>query len=168
MGFKKRGQLQLSFGMIFSIILIIIFISVAFYAVVKLLEFQRSVQVASFLNNIEADIDSVWKSGGSQQRTYPLPSRIKKVCFVDYLGTKNEKIYEEGIWEELRNFFYETENMFFYPANSAGKIKARAVKNINLEKITNEENPFCIENTEGKVTMKISMDVGESLVTISK
>jgi hypothetical protein len=167
-GFSKRAQMQLSFGMIFSIILIILFVSFAFYAIMKLLDYQNSIKVAKFIENFEKDIDRIWKSGGSQQRSYVLPSKIEKICFIDYLESKNEEASDSGVWKELENFFYEKENLFFYPANSAKEIKARVVRNIDLGKITSEKNPFCIKNIDGKVSMTIKMSPEESLVTISE
>ena len=169
-GFPKsrRSQMQLSFGMIFSIILIIIFISFAFYAITKLLEWQRIQKVTSFINDFERDIDRMWKAGGSQEVSYVLPSRIKKVCFIDYLGDKKEGRDDEGVWREMDSFFNEKENMFFYPENSGGKIKARFIRNIDLKKITSEKNPFCFKNSEGKLKMRIKMSPEESLVTISE
>ena len=45
---KKNGQATISFGMVFSIIMIIIFISFAFYAIQKFLDLQNSAQVGKF------------------------------------------------------------------------------------------------------------------------
>ena len=74
--FRKRGQMKLSFGMIFSIILIIVFISFAFYAIQKILEMQELMKVGKFKDNLEADIDSAWKgSQRSQEVEYILPKK---------------------------------------------------------------------------------------------
>ena len=65
----KRGQMKLSFGMIFSIILIIIFISFAFYAIQKFLSIQNSVQVGKFVNEFQQNVDKIWKgSQGSEKK----------------------------------------------------------------------------------------------------
>jgi len=41
---EKRGQLKLSFGMIFSIILIIVFLGFAFFGIQKFMDYQKSIQ----------------------------------------------------------------------------------------------------------------------------
>ncbi|GAH39661.1 unnamed protein product, partial [marine sediment metagenome] len=82
---KKRGQLKLSFGMIFSIILIIIFIAFAFFAVKKFLNIGTSAQIGKFKNDLQSDIDRIWRgSQGSEEQEYFLPSKVKYVCFVNY------------------------------------------------------------------------------------
>ncbi len=164
---KKRGQMKLSFGMIFSIILIIIFISFAFYAIQKFLNIQNSVQVGKFVNDIQSNIDKIWSgSQGSEEKEYFLPKKIESVCFIDY--SSKEKGINQKPYKELEQFYYENENMFFYPGGSAEGIDARDIKNIDLKKITKNENPFCIKNIKGKINLVIKKDFGEVLVTIGK
>ena len=52
---KKRGQMQMSFGMIFSIILIIVFISFAFYVIKKVLDAQRKAEIGLFIEKSNPD-----------------------------------------------------------------------------------------------------------------
>ena len=59
---SRSGQLEISFGMIFSIILIIIFIAAGFYAITKLLALQRTIQIESFLKDFQDDVDKMWAS----------------------------------------------------------------------------------------------------------
>src|SRR3989344_2711893 len=80
----KRGQLNLSFGMIFSIFTIILFISVAFYAIEKFLTLQSATQAAKFASDLQNDVNNVWKSSQSSDKIeYFLPSKVKLVCFAD-------------------------------------------------------------------------------------
>ena len=81
---KKRGQMKLSFGMIFSIILIIIFIAFAFFAINKFISTQRTIQYHQFLEEFQKDVDGMWKGQqSSQEVSYNLPSSIKQVCFTN-------------------------------------------------------------------------------------
>lgn len=159
--------MKLSFGMIFSIILIIIFISFAFYAINKFLDIQSSIQVGKFSNDFQNNIDKIWRgSQGSEEKEYFLPKKIIYVCFVDYSsGKKGEK---QDLYREIEQLYYGNENMFFYPIGSAQGLNAREIKNIDLENITKNKNPFCIENINGKVNFIIKKDFGEVLVTIEK
>ena len=159
--------MKLSFGMIFSIILIIVFISFAFFAIQKFLDIQNSVQVGKFTNDFQLNIDKIWKgSQGSEEKEYFLPKKITYVCFVDYSSDKKGE--KQDLYRELEQLYYENENMFFYPVGSAQGLDAREIKHIDLEKITENENPFCIENIDGKVNLIIKKDFGEVLVTIGK
>ena len=59
----KNAQVKISFGMIVSIILIIAFISIAFYVIGKFLGLQKQIQTGQFLDDLQFDIDKIWKSG---------------------------------------------------------------------------------------------------------
>ena len=166
---QTRGQMKLSFGMIFSIILIITFIAFAFYAIQKFLDIQNAAQVAKFANDLQFDIDKIWKgSQGSQKKEYFLPSKIKYVCFIDYDPLSSKKGPNENFYDELKQLFYETENLFFYPLGSDQGLGAKEIKHIDLEKTTENENPFCTKNIKGKVSIIIKKDFNEALVTLSK
>lgn len=141
---KKRAQFNLSAGMIFSIILIIAFVAFAFYIIPKFLDLQRTSQVGMFLEDLQEDIDKMWQGAqGSQQVTYNLPSKIEKVCFND-----------------------ESE-VFFEPFGSSDNdLNYQEVKHFDFEATTDVENPFCIENTNGKIKMVIKKDFGDTLVRV--
>ena len=76
--------MKLSFGMIFSIILIIFFIALAFYVIPKFLDWQDSAKVGIFINELQTDVEKMWKADqGSQELEYSLPTEMEEVCFRD-------------------------------------------------------------------------------------
>ena len=140
---KKRGQMKISFGMIFSIILIIIFVSFAFFAVKKFMGIQDAMKIGQFEDRLQSDIDKLWRgSQGSQEVEYFLPSKIESVCFVD---------------DDYENLVFHSESF----------IEGKKIDNIDIEKIT-EEGDFCIDVIKGKIKMTIKKDYGEALVIISE
>jgi hypothetical protein len=162
-----RGQINMSFGMIFSIILIVVFIAFAFYAIGKFLDIQKSAKTGLFIQSLESDIDKMWKSTeGSQTMEYSLPGSIDYVCFADFSSQK------KGQWQDfynsLRTVHFEDENMFFYPVGSAGGIDSKKIDNINLDEMTKNENPYCIKNSDGKVSLTVKKGFDEALVTITR
>ncbi|MFH1608232.1 MAG: hypothetical protein ABIA78_03795 [archaeon] len=162
---SKRSQMKLSFGMIFSIILIVFFLVFAFYAIMKLLEVQDSIKVGKFLDKIQSDVDKMWKgSQGSQEEPYSLPEKIEYVCFGDY--SSSSKGENRNFYETLKQAYYSDENLFFYPIGSAGDLGSKKVNHIDLDKMTERDNPFCIKNY-GKVKLTIKKGFNENLVTIS-
>ncbi len=139
---SKTGQMKLSFGMIFSIILIIVFLVFAFYAVKKFLAMQSTIQIEKFAEDLQSDIDRAWKSTQSNKtEEYILPKKIDSVCFRDN----------------------EYENLIFRPPRIA---EGKMIEHLDIGKITKEENPFCIDNSKGKIRIKLKKDYGEILVTI--
>lgn len=164
---RKTGDMKISFGMIFSIILIVIFISFAFYAIQKFLGIQRSAQIGKFTDDLQNDIDKIWRgSEGSQEQEYFLPTSIKYVCITDYNSTKRGE--NRDFYDELDQNFYETENLFFHPIGSAEGFDSISIKHIDLMGTTIAENPLCFKNLNGKISLSIKKDFGEASVTISK
>ena len=139
---SKRGQVKLSFGMIFSIILIIIFLAFAFYAIKIFLGIQDSTQTKKFINDLKSDIDRVWKSTeSSEEKEYSLPKKIDAVCFTD---------------DDYENLYFQADKYF----------EGGQIEHIDILEITSSEDPYCIENTDGKIKLTLIKDIGEALVTI--
>lgn len=164
----KRGQIKLSFGMIFSIIMIIIFIVFAFYAIRTFFGLQQTAQTGKFLNDFRSDIDTIWKSTeGSQEVSYSLSNKISHVCFADFEFNPSARGPRETIYSEIRFAHTSNENLVFYPLGFSNP-EAVEIKKIDLLEITNEENPFCIENEDGTLNMVLTKDFGEPLVKIER
>jgi hypothetical protein len=162
---NKRGQMELSFGMIFSIILVVLFISFATYVIITFLSFLDDVKTKQFQQEVQDSIDDIWNSPqGSKQVSYSLPTSIKKICFFD------KKQDAKGLDKDLYNLFLGLnvkENLMFYPENSGNGKNGIFLDHLNLENITSKNNPNCFENNKGKITINLKMNYGENLVTIS-
>ncbi len=163
----RKAQINLSFGMIFSIILIIIFLAFAFYAISKFLNIQKAAKTAQFVDAFRADVGRMWKSSsGSQRIEYKLPGSVEYVCLADFssqnTGTKRE------IYDTLRTVYFNDENLFFYPVGSGGAVDSARIDNINLPVITAGENPYCINNVDGKISLTIKKGLNDALVTVTK
>jgi len=164
---RKRGDIKISFGMIFSIILIVIFISFASYAIMKFLGLQNAAQVGKFTDDLQNDIDKIWRgTQGSQNQEYIIPSKVKYVCFTDYKSAKRGE--NMAFYDELKQNYYEEENLFFYPLGSSEGFDSLNLKHMDIIKTTMEENPLCFENIKGKTSLVIKKDFGEASVTISR
>jgi len=86
---QKKGQMNISFGMIFSIILIIVFLGFAFLAIQKFLGFQNDVTEKKFYDALSQDVNQVWTSTkASKEVEYIIPRGITQVCFktIDHLN----------------------------------------------------------------------------------
>jgi hypothetical protein len=141
---NREGQLDISFGMIFSIILIIIFLSFGFYAIKKFIDLQDSIKVESFLRDFQQDVDNMWKSPqGGQNLVYSLPGKVSSICFVN---------------DEFQNLEFASSQI----------IPGKQIEHLDIAKITSKENPFCIQNIKGKVTLTLVKDFGETLVRVER
>ena len=158
--------MELSFGMIFSIILIIAFISFAGYVTVKFLNFQSDVKIKQFQQSLQSSVNDIWLSEqGKNTIGYPLPTSVERVCFFD------KDSDGKGKDEALYNLFFGLsvkENLMFYPEGSGEGESGIKIDNLDLKNTTAAENPLCIDNKDGKVTMTLKMDYGEKLVKVSR
>lgn len=163
---QTRAQTEMSFGMIFSIILIIFFFGFAFFGIKTFLGIQDTAKTTKFLSDIRADVETVWKSSQtSQEKSYDLPKNRESVCFVDF--TIPGKGPKDDIYRELKRAYYGKENMVFFPLNFDG-VESIEVQHLDLDAITATENPFCLENKNGKINLRLEKDLDETLVTIKR
>ena len=145
---RDKGQMELSFGMIFSIILIIVFIAFAFYAIYKFLGIQDSAKIGLFKNDLQSDVDKMWRSSqGSQEVEYSLPLKVKEICFVN----EDENLILNSGSEEFIKI-----------------IERYNITHINVVEMTDENSELCIENIKGQVKMIIKKNYGENFVLIEK
>jgi len=146
--FSKQGQTQISFGTIFSVILIIIFIVFAVYGIGKFLSTVNYAKIEKFGNDFQKDIDDMWKSTrGGNEHTYLLPGKVRAVCFREN---------ENGDAE-----------MYFEPFKL--KYNAEDLKHIDIEKTIEElGNSPCISTSNGKLSLVIKKDINTNLVVIKR
>jgi len=63
----KRGQLQISFSMIFSIILIIVFLSLAVFVILKFLDLGDKISIELFANDVQNSVNDLWMGTQGKQ-----------------------------------------------------------------------------------------------------
>ena len=161
---KAQQTMGMPFGVIFSIILIVVFIITAGIVVKHFLGLQKCSEISIFLKDFQDEFDKVWQSS-STEKTFAigLPSAITEVCFTNMTLPLTNNKYSDV---KTRYGFYNP-NFFFYPPEKACQIPYYNIKHINITSITNGENPYCIKN-ENNPKMKISKGFYESLVRIEK
>ena len=142
---SKRGEFNLSFGMIFSIILIIMFLAFGFYGIKALLNMQKQAQLKLFINDFSDNVAELWQSRevNDWEREYTVPANIENICF------------EKGEFN-LRINFKEDPSV------------SEKIEHLNTAKILEQENPFCINRVNGKIYMILSLEEGEDLVVVKK
>ena len=144
---RKRGAMELSFGMLFSIILIIIFIAFAVYGIGKFLNLQKNIQTKTFVNDLNYDIDKLWRSQGSQPVTYTVPVNVERVCFSE---DEFEKDINMEIMGEKSIETYDLVHAKLSDDFSSGK------------------GGDCVSVEKGKIALQLEKEYKETLVTIRK
>ncbi len=161
---RKRGQIQLSFGMIFSIIIIVASIAVAGYIIVKFLDIGANVSCKLFYSDLQKKIDKAWNEDlSSSIYDGKVPAGISKVCFGNYTQKTLEQKDQE-IRDEIEFFAKKGNNLFFYPIKNNCKESEfeYQLKHIDTNGF------FCVNVIEGKASLKINKEINDALVEISK
>lgn len=157
----KRGQVQLSFSMIFSIILIIAMVVVAFYVISYFLNLSKCTSIGLFYRSLSEEIDKAWMAEITQNVfKAELPSGIKEVCLGNLTQTAGEFKEEHEALSTL--FRHSKSNIFLYPANKACN---KEYASFNLKHATTD-GFFCIGVIENKAEIKIVKNSDEALVSL--
>jgi len=164
----KNGQIEMSFGMMFSIILIGIFVFVAIYAIMIFLNMGNQVDTAVFTSNLQNEVDRIWRGAG-EDAFINLTLRSSKITYICFFNSDEPKKGNfnniDEIFEELKSRpLNSNENLYFYPAKYAD-ISARKISHMDMTKFNS--NPYCIKKQGDVFRIRLSKELGGSLVRVA-
>ncbi|MEK6889658.1 MAG: hypothetical protein AABW82_00890 [Nanoarchaeota archaeon] len=161
---NKKAQIQLSFGMIFSIIIIIATVAVAFYFIQKFLDSSDCVVLGDFKSKLQSDIDAAWRSPVAQKKfTGSLTRGIESVCFGSIADRALGAYPDE--YAEFSYLVDSDKNLFLYPSNEACNGKAAELKLNNVD----SSGFFCKKVINGKIELNIIKESAtDSLVKVKE
>ncbi len=165
----KKAQMHLPLEMMFSILLIAVFLVVAFFVTRHFLEVQKCAQIGLFVRDLQEKVDETWNAQeASTSFEAELPSSIKYVCLANLSEGKSlagldagEKEIASTIYDELRILRFKNANLFFYPIESACSMPANYINHIDLEGLN---NPYCFHLSKFRIKLVKGFD--ENLVKL--
>lgn len=156
----------MSFGVIFSIILIVFFIVIAIIVINAFLKSRDCAQIGMFLDRLEDDVKSSWNSQKDiHEFKGNIPSNIDYVCFADLTAGSESEGEAREIWRDI-NIGNKEHNLFFSPRKKSCDIPSYYVPHLDIERITSSENPYCVEVIKGKVSFDVIKRSTSGLVEI--
>lgn len=166
---NKKGQeiMGMSFSVIFSLLLIVFFIVVAFIAINAFLKTKKCAEVGLFVDDFQTEIQRAWNSQKDNfefKRSFP--SNIDYVCFANL--SNGLKGPNTDIGDELGIYEVKNANMFFYPIGNACGMPYIIVKHLDVDKINVLENPYCIKVENGLIKIRVEKGFNERLVSASR
>lgn len=175
---KAQSVLGISFGALISIMLIILILVVAIYAINHFLKLQQCTQVGSFYQDLEDEIIKAWPSTGTYRGEYVgnipkgglLRTDVNVVCFGNLtIGAESlsEKFQQDF---ETEYFAPKDHNIFIDPPASACggdffsyKLTCQGSNCLNVDRF------FCVSVPQnGDVPVFIEKTTRDSQVTISR
>lgn len=161
----KKAQFQIGFGMIFSMILIVVFIVVAFIAVNAFLGISCSVETGSFIKDLDSEINRIWKGAGENtMKEFKINGcNFEYVCFYDVASNINGEYVSFA--DDIRIFTGDKgdHNLYFYP-RSESDVPSVFVDHVNMDL---PNNPYCFKKTNNAVNIRLSKSFNEALVRVS-
>lgn len=153
---SKRGDVSLSFGTIFSIIVIIAIIGVAVYAITYFVGLKKCTEISLFYKNLQDKTDQAWSSDSvSDMFVGTLPTDIEKVCFGNVSMAPAGPEYTA-----LKVYARQNANVFMYPPKEACETKHVALKHAKFNSF------FCVPVDDGRLRVSMKKSSYEALVTI--
>lgn len=161
----KRGQVQMSFGMIFSIIVIIAIVAIASYVIINFLRLGKCTEIGLFYDELKREVNKAWQSTIYRDvfNKGKLPSGIEYVCFGELNKGYGGREYKEQ-FDFLSRYMRQDKNVFVYPTQNACDSNLAFLK---LEHIEIMEF-FCVPVVDGKVSIKMEKDEFDALVKLSR
>ena len=140
---KGEGVMSMPFAVIFSIILIVVFIVIAFIAIKHFLNLQKCGSVGTFYEDLQDKVNEAFASTGYRDwMDISLPSGITEVCFADLSKPQKGRFTAEH--EDFDRFESYEANTFLYPANKACNMEYRQINHLDLNNVIETQNPYCI------------------------
>lgn len=163
---RKRGQFNLSFAMIFSIIVIIAIVATAIYVMTYFLNLNKCTTLGFFFDDLDNEVEKAWRSPQYQDIfEATLPSNLEFVCFGNLtqgaLTSPDQEKKDELKFSPYRD---ENKNVFLLPSRKAC---SGDLANFNLEH-AETSGFFCIPVENGKIEVRIQKQITGNLVKISK
>ncbi|MDD5191574.1 MAG: hypothetical protein PHH54_02905 [Candidatus Nanoarchaeia archaeon] len=168
---KKAQQVfGMSFGVIFSIILIVFILAVAIIAITHFLDLKKCAQISMFKEDIQTNVDKAWNSDKFTDPgnvPYSLPSNLDYVCFANLSNPFRGEDAERDIYSDIMLYEFSKGNMFLYPIEKSCDTPFANIKHLDINQMTESKNPYCIPVKKGKITIKINKEFNEGLVKLS-
>ncbi len=163
---KKAQQiLGLSFGVIFSIILIVFFIAIVGIVIKSFLQTGDCAKLGIFTDSFKSDVRKSWNSQYDKHAfNGRLPSGIDYICFANLSAPVKGGF--EDIGYDLGLFVGRRANTFFYPTTKACENPYNQIDHLDIEGMTKRNNPNCISVVRGKVELQVEKELNDRFVNV--
>jgi hypothetical protein len=194
---NKKGQiLGMPFQMLFSILLIAVFIVAAVIVVRNMLERASQAKVALFANELQSKITETWYATEAQKSfKFELPSKVEWICFGNLTASKayltgydqskkdeaEAASYANKIFVSLKESYAGTTSgqttltnlLMLWPPEYVKGLGLAPVKKIKCENaecldLSGLPNPYCIKNTKTGFSITLVKELRNRNVKIVK
>jgi len=184
MKIKKKGQelFGMSFSTIFSIIIIIFIVAVAFIAIRHFVNLSKCSSVGLFYDDLREKVRDAWSSSSGRYESYfegKLPNKgmfgtkITHICFGKLSDTPRDNADREKLDNLITDYTFDrtdSYNVFVYPPDEGcdSGLGAITLKCGSAECVTTENKFFCVPVEDNKVKVRMTKQSDQYQITLQK
>lgn len=143
---KADGAIGMSFGWIFSLILIVFFIFAAIYGIKAFLNMANCTKVGLFYESLQDSIDEAYRSSSTDIEIEVNVPGIKQICFANL----SEKITGPlAAYDAISIYEGYNANTYLVPPEKGCTMPYKNLNRLNISKTTQAKNPLCFDITDG-------------------
>lgn len=162
----KKGVMEISFGMIFSVIIIIAIIGVGVYAITTFLQIGKSTQIGLFHEKFSETVEEIWASAITNRVvSFSISNSIEYVCFGSLESGSGGRYAAQftKLREHSSGFEQQNTNMFLYPPDKAEDFAYKKAEKVDLSSLGGFD---CFSVEDGIVRIRLSKNEFDSLVKV--
>ncbi len=167
---KKGQMMEMPFQLIFSLILIAIFLYAAFTGTKYLLERADQAKIGQFYVELQSTVYNTWQATEKQQTySFDLPNRVDYVCFGDLSGQINGTTVCPDFGRYQRQAVADGANVLLCPPSKIYGIGAPIYSRIDCngaECLEFVQPVYCVRNT-GELKITLKKEFGQPNVLLS-
>ena len=159
---KAEGAIGMSFGWMFSLILIVFFIFAAIYGIRAFLNMASCTKVGTFYESLQDKVDEAYRSSSSD---FEMDVKIPGINMICFANLSEEITGSSEAYEEIEKYEIYGANTFLLPTQKACDMPYKTIKHLNISKTTKSKNPLCFDISEdGKI--RITKEYYDKAITI--
>lgn len=143
---KAEGAVGMSFGWIFSLILIVFFIFAAIYGIKAFLDMRSCSQVGNFYDSLQKNVDQAYSSSSSD---FEMDANVPGIDMVCFANLSEEITGPLEAYDQISIYEIYNANTFLVPAQKSCDMPYKTIKHLNLTKTTLSKNPLCFDISNG-------------------
>ena len=167
---KKAEVFGMSFSMIFSILLMVFFIIIAFIGIRYFINYQKEIQIGLYVQDLQNDVDNAWNAEKTTlifNSTLPSNFAVNYICAIDFSNAPiNASNVDIGIYDNIKHSisgYSVNKNIYFYSSLNPYVLKSFNIKHLTLAK----RNPICFKVVKNRVSIKIIKNQDSALVELA-
>lgn len=142
---NKRGQeggVGMSFGFIFSIILIIAFVFAAVWGIKYFLDLNRCSSIGLSLDSLQKEVQTAYQSSSYSREIQLNFPGVDQICFANLSAPLTGDL---DVYEDINIYEFEDANTFLVPPEKSCNFPFKKIKFLNVSAITRMKNPYCVD-----------------------